>query len=699
MNALAAAVWSERDAPAAARALAIAAGLAVDARKSELCNTVEAQAEQLGLDLLPARFSYTDATDAVSSLAPALIRIVMPPGEPGDAPRQGHLAVLRSSRRTTLLLTPTHKQLRVPTQSIVQRLVEPLVAEPAALIETWLEQAEVRQRKRPHARRALLKMLAGEHNVDGIWLLRHDPGARFWRVLSAQGLPAHAAAFALAALVEVACTTCGWWLLGSMALDNAARPGSLWAWSLLLFTAVPFRVLGTWASGRLSVIFASALKQRTLCGALRLDPNAIRGRGSGGLLAMASECEAIERAGLDGTLGAFLAVTQLLGAVAILAAGAGGVWHAGLLVAAFTALAFHAARTFQRLSSWTSERFGLSSRFVELLQGQRTRLVQGNSASWHDQDDAALARYADASRANDGSLGVLATLPARGWLVVGLCGLLPAIVYGAAPEAVAISTLGIIQAQNAFAALAQGIGALLTASVAWQSVKPLFRAAAARPQAAALELPAPSAGSAASTIELSGLSFRYGTAGRYALRNCSATIRAGERWLLEGHSGSGKSTLANLITAVYRPTSGFILLDGLDRATLGDSGWHARVASAPQFHENYLLAAPLSFNLLMGRGWPPEPADLEAARDVCQALGLGPLLRRMPSGIHQLVGETGWQLSHGERSRVFLARALLQRASALVLDESFGALDPETLESCMSEVRKRAPTLVVIAHP
>jgi ABC-type bacteriocin/lantibiotic exporter with double-glycine peptidase domain len=101
----------------------------------------------------------------------------------------------------------------------------------------------------------------------------------------------------------------------------------------------------------------------------------------------------------------------------------------------------------------------------------------------------------------------------------------------------------------------------------------------------------------------------------------------------------------------------------------------------------------------MGRGWPPEPSDLAEAREICDALGLGPLVRRMPSGIHQIVGETGWQLSHGERSRVFLARALLQGASALVLDESFGALDPDTLHACMRQVRERAPTLIVIAHP
>ncbi len=65
----------------------------------------------------------------------------------------------------------------------------------------------------------------------------------------------------------------------------------------------------------------------------------------------------------------------------------------------------------------------------------------------------------------------------------------------------------------------------------------------------------------------------------------------------------------------------------------------------------------------------------------------------------QRIGETGWQLSHGERSRIFLARALLQNAQLTVLDESFAALDPQTLERCLKCALKRAQTLVVIAHP
>jgi ATP-binding cassette subfamily B protein len=65
----------------------------------------------------------------------------------------------------------------------------------------------------------------------------------------------------------------------------------------------------------------------------------------------------------------------------------------------------------------------------------------------------------------------------------------------------------------------------------------------------------------------------------------------------------------------------------------------------------------------------------------------------------QMVGETGWQLSHGERSRIFLARALLQKAALTVLDESFAALDPQTLEQCLLCTLKRCKALLVIAHP
>jgi ABC-type multidrug transport system fused ATPase/permease subunit len=101
----------------------------------------------------------------------------------------------------------------------------------------------------------------------------------------------------------------------------------------------------------------------------------------------------------------------------------------------------------------------------------------------------------------------------------------------------------------------------------------------------------------------------------------------------------------------------------------------------------------------MGREWPPRPGDAEEAEAVCRELGLGDLLDRMPAGLLQQVGESGWQLSHGEKSRLYIARALLQDAELVILDESFAALDPESLRLALSCVLKRARTLLVIAHP
>jgi ATP-binding cassette, subfamily B, bacterial len=133
--------------------------------------------------------------------------------------------------------------------------------------------------------------------------------------------------------------------------------------------------------------------------------------------------------------------------------------------------------------------------------------------------------------------------------------------------------------------------------------------------------------------------------------------------------------------------------------TLGIDRWRERIAAAPQFHDNHILTETLAFNLLMGRRWPPTAPDMREAELLCRQLGLGDLLDTMPSGILQMVGEGGWQLSHGERSRVYIARALLGRADLVILDESFAALDPENLRVALECTLERAPTLMVIAHP
>ena len=192
--------------------------------------------------------------------------------------------------------------------------------------------------------------------------------------------------------------------------------------------------------------------------------------------------------------------------------------------------------------------------------------------------------------------------------------------------------------------------------------------------------------------------YRYNDRHEPVLRGCSLRIHTGDRLVLEGPSGGGKSTLVSILAGLREQNSGELRIDGFDLHTLGSERWRQRIAAAPQFHENYVLSETFAFNLFMGRRGTLRQKDLEEAEVICQELGLTDLLGRMPAGMLQMVGETGWQLSHGERSRLYIARALLQDAEVVVLDESFAALDPENLQRAVECVLKRAKSLLVIAH-
>jgi ATP-binding cassette subfamily B protein len=252
-------------------------------------------------------------------------------------------------------------------------------------------------------------------------------------------------------------------------------------------------------------------------------------------------------------------------------------------------------------------------------------------------------------------------------------------------------------AQRALRTLTAGLGSLEGAWLAWQQIAPLFRAAADAPKPGALA--APSRQNGEKVLEARDLTYRYDERSDPVLRGCSLTIHRGDWIMLEGASGDGKSTLAAMLSGLREPDSGLLLAGGCDRSTLGDVRWRRRVAYAPQSHENHIFAGSLAFNLLMGRAWPPTWEDLADAQGVCRELGLSELLTRMPAGIDQIVGETGWQLSEGERGRIFLGRALLSRANLLVLDESLAALDPESLLCAHQALRNRAQTVLMVAHP
>jgi ATP-binding cassette subfamily B protein len=493
-----------------------------------------------------------------------------------------------------------------------------------------------------------------------------------------------------------------WAMIGAGALEGRFDFGWLVAWALVLLTTIPLRLVETWWQGLLAVGLGGLLKRRLLHGALRLETEEVRHQGAGQLLGRVIESDAVESLALSAGFSALTSLVELSFAFAVLVLDAGGAPQA-LILLVWVALALALRRRYyQRRRTWTDHRVAMTNDLVERMVGHRTRLAQEARERWHDAEDQAVERHLVLSEALDRTQASLTALIPRGWVVVGLLTLAPAFVEGeASPASLAVAFGGILLSFQALGRLATGLAQLAGAGIAWREIAPLFHAAARRepPASPAFAVDGSHDAGTAPLLEARDLVFRYRDRGEPVLRGVSVRVRRGDRLLLEGPSGGGKSTLASLLVGLRQPHSGLLLLTGLDRRTLGPDGWRRRVVASPQFHENHVLTETFAFNLLMGRGWPPSPKDMEEASAVCEALGLGPLLTRMPAGLQQMVGESGWQLSHGEKSRLFMARALLQGADLVILDESFASLDPETLSRAMRCVLERAPTVVVIAHP
>jgi ATP-binding cassette subfamily B protein len=278
----------------------------------------------------------------------------------------------------------------------------------------------------------------------------------------------------------------------------------------------------------------------------------------------------------------------------------------------------------------------------------------------------------------------------------------------ASPSEVAVGIGGLLLGYGGLSQFVVGLVGMVDAAIAWAQIRPIVNASARTdsPIARAL-VGVPRADSSdrpvhvevETVLQARNITFTHPGRVTRTIQDCELVIHRGERILLEGSSGSGKTTLLHVLAGLEAPMSGLLLLNGFDRASLGAGPWRKRVVVVPQFHDNHVLADTLLFNVLMGRGWPPAPGDIKDADRICRELGLGPLIDRMPSRMRQTVGDTGWQLSHGERSRVFVARALLQRPDVVMFDESFAALDPNTLAQCLECILARSPALILVAHP
>ncbi|MBV9758978.1 MAG: ATP-binding cassette domain-containing protein [Acidobacteriaceae bacterium] len=654
------------------------------ARSADPAEWIESAAKRLGCEAEPVETNYRDLETVLPSAYPALLRL---------SP-DWFLAVAGCRRGKLRVLAPGLRVRSLPIGPVCRALREPLEQTLRPNYDRLLAEAAIPPRRRSAALSLLLAEQLGEKRYNQCWLLRPAPGDTL-RSLSKAGAIRNATGLLAAHLAQYLLWLASWAILGRLSLQGRMDRGWLLAWALLLMTMVPLRILGAWKQGLLAIGLGGFFKRRLLCGALRLDPEEMRHQGIGSFLGQTFEAEIVETFALSGGIASLLAITELavsafvLGRLAILLLA----WLAIAAPIAFRFLrSFHAA---------TGARIGLTQDLVESMIGHRTRIAQLPREEWHESEDIGLDRYFEISRLLDlHGTPLVAAIP-RGWLIVSLACLVPAIVAGHSSGAqTAVALGGILLAYTALHRLIGSFAELAGATVVWDRIAPLFRAAT-RPENLGEFLPAETTAAAPlpTVIEADRLNFRYRPTSNPALQGCSLEIRRGDRILLEGPSGGGKTTFAALLSGLRQPESGLLLIGGLDRHTLGAERWRKRVASAPQFHENHILTETLAFNLLMSRRWPPTASDLEEAEQLCRELGLGPLLDAMPSGILQMIGEGGWQLSHGERSRVFIARALLQRADLVILDESFAALDPENVRTALECTLDRAETLMVIAHP
>jgi ATP-binding cassette subfamily B protein len=611
------------------------------------------------------------------------------------------LLVLRRRGRRVIVLAPDLERHALTIEDVRTAILAPLERGARPALTAMLDATGIRPSRRARVLQALLHQQLGRLRLPPCWLLRAPPGAPLLAQLRGEGVPRRVLALAATQTAELAVFVLAWAVIGRIAFQGEQSPGWWHAWVLLLITLVPLRMLGVAIQSGLSRSVSVTLKRRLLVGATAMSPDITRREGAGMLLARVLETGAVESLALRGGLGSLLALVEVAFAVPVLAAGPSPTLHVtlfGLWVALTAALVVrHAYRT----RTWTGRRLELTHHLVEAMVGHRTRLAQEVPTRWHLADDRRLGELLAAQRDLDVSDAALTILPPRGWQILGVGVLLLTFIAGrASPAGLAVGLGGVLLAGRALTSLVGGLSAVLAAWVAYEKSAPMLAAAAhadAITPGALLHAPPVAAGD--DLVLARGLTFNHSGSPRPILGGIDLVVRTGDRILLEGSSGGGKSTLGALLSGLREPTGGLLLLGGLDRPTLGLAGWRRRVAASPQFHENHIFAATLAFNLLLGRAWPPSPADLAEAEALCRELGLGDLLQRMPGGMMQMVGETGWQLSHGERSRIYLARALLHPVDLVVLDESFAALDPHNLQRALRSVHARARAVLAIAHP
>ena len=195
-------------------------------------------------------------------------------------------------------------------------------------------------------------------------------------------------------------------------------------------------------------------------------------------------------------------------------------------------------------------------------------------------------------------------------------------------------------------------------------------------------------------VEFRRVEFTYDTDKGRVLHNVNLRIAAGTTVAIVGRSGSGKSTLVALLPRFYDPSSGAVLLDGVDIREYRLRDLRAQISLVSQ--EVVLFNDTIRSNIVFGA----TGVDARAVDAAAQAAFVSEFVADLPQGLATIVGDRGLLLSGGQRQRIAIARALLRNSPILVLDEATSALDTASerhIQSALDQLVKNRTTFVV-AH-